>query len=101
MQTVFGDDDSMATASILAKLLALDECPWGDIKGKPLDPRGLARLLKEHGIKSKVLRIGEGSIRGYDRGDFEDAWARYVSPSPGKHVTSVTAKQEPQKCPPK
>jgi Protein of unknown function (DUF3631) len=96
MREVFGDDDAMATASILGKLLALDESPWGDIRGKPLDARGLARLLKEHGIKSKVLRVGDGTIRGHNRRDFADAWARYLSPIPGKHVTSVTAKQDPQ-----
>jgi hypothetical protein len=37
--------------------------------------------------------------RGYDRADFEDAWARYLSPSPpGTSATSVTALQDPDCC---
>ena len=36
----------MTTAAILAALHQMDEAPWGDIRGKPLDDRGLARRLK-------------------------------------------------------
>ena len=45
------------------------------------------------------MRIATGTVRGYDRDDFEDAWARYVSPSPEKHVTNETTKQSPPNAP--
>ncbi len=38
--------DVLATDTILDRLLHLDESPWGDLRGKPLDSRGLARRLK-------------------------------------------------------
>ena len=68
----------------------------GDVRrgGKPLDARGLAQRLSRYGIGSKTLRVGEAVFRGYDRGDFEDAWTRYPGQCVlGFPVTSVTALQ--------
>jgi Protein of unknown function (DUF3631) len=42
MRSVLGDDQQLPTTAILKKLRALDESPWADIKGKPLNDRGLA-----------------------------------------------------------
>jgi hypothetical protein len=95
MREVFGGNATMTTALILEKLLAMEEAPWGDIRGKPLDPRGLARLLKQYDIKPKVIRTGAGTVRGYDRADFAEAFECYLSPPPGKHVTAETAKHPP------
>jgi hypothetical protein len=92
MREVFGGNTAMTTASILEKLIAMEEAPWGDIKGKPLDPRLLARLLKQYDIKPKVMRTGSATVRGYDREDFVEAFECYLSPTPGKHVTAETAK---------
>jgi hypothetical protein len=93
LRAVFGDRDFIATAVILGKLLEIEEAPWGDPWGrnpaKPLDGRGLAKLLKVYGIKPQLKRI-DTVLRGYAREDFEDAWARYLSPIPGKSVTGVT-----------
>ena len=43
LRTVFGNDDALHTKTILARLIALEESPWGDLRGKPLDDRGLAK----------------------------------------------------------
>ncbi len=80
LRTVFGEAESMTTAAILAALHEMDEAPWGDIRGKPLDDRGLARRLKKYDIHPKVIRIGENTARGYDRADLRDAWDRYLGP---------------------
>ena len=58
LRQVFGEADVMATETILTDLHALDESPWADIRGKPLDSRGLANRLREYEIKPKVVRIG-------------------------------------------
>lgn len=70
--------EQLGTSTLLEKLCALDEAPWGSLRGEPLDPRGLARLLKPYGARSTTLREGEATFKGYRRASFEDAWARYV-----------------------
>jgi len=80
----FGDETRIATVTLLEQLLDRDESPWKDIRGKPLDERGLARRLKAYGIKSKVIRIGDRTPRGYLIEDFADAWRRYLPPPQGE-----------------
>jgi hypothetical protein len=82
-----------STKDILAKLHAMDEAPWSDLRGKELDARGLGNRLRKYGVKSKAVRIGEEVVKGYARGDLWDPWLRYVHDfsSPGeKSVTAVT-----------
>jgi hypothetical protein len=93
-----GQVTQLSTKLILAKLHALEDAPWGDLKGKPLSDNQLGRRLKQYGIKSKTLRLdGGGFAKGYAREDFYDAWRRYLPPSPpsDKPVTSVTPVTEP------
>lgn len=78
VRAVFGDAERMATDAILKALHAMDEAPWADLRGKPLDARGLALRLKPYGVQSKKLRIGDGTFQGYDRADLLDAWTRYL-----------------------
>jgi hypothetical protein len=92
IKVVFGSKDKMFTSDILSALNEIEEAPWGDIKGKPLDGRGLARRLKEYDIKSKTVRIGPTTGKGYDRADFLDMWARHLPES----VTSVTSVTSPR-----
>jgi hypothetical protein len=85
------DLDAMASKTLLEKLHEIAESPWRDLKGKPLDERGLSRLLKPYGVKSKSVRIGGLTPKGYGRTDLFDAWARYLPrPSPAKSATSAT-----------
>ncbi len=72
----------------LCNLLHEDEtAPWGDLWGKPLDPRGLAKRLDRYGIKPHQLRIDDDRPQGYTLEDFRDAWFRYL-PSPARTLTS-------------
>ncbi len=98
IQTVFGDTEQMSSKHILDKLCALEESPWGDIRGKPLDERGLARRLRQYDVKSKTIRLGLGTIKGYQRADFLDVWPRYIPKPPGKCVTSVTGDTDCNHC---
>jgi hypothetical protein len=89
----FGVSDQLATRQLLEQLHGLDEAPWGDLKGKPLDDRGLARRLSAYGIKPTTIRTATGTPKGYRRTDFHDAWSRYLSPltlSPETAATNAT-----------
>jgi hypothetical protein len=93
LRGIFGDEDHLPTAAILEALCKMDEAPWGDLRGKPLDSRGLARRLDKYGVKPKTIRTMAGTAKGYAREDLHDAWQRYLSPlgsPPYVSVTSVT-----------
>jgi hypothetical protein len=95
IQSVFtpaglADVESMASKTLLQRLHEISEAPWSDLKGKPLDERRLSRFLKPYGVKSKSVRVGDLTPKGYARSDLYDAWARYLPPSPAKFATSAT-----------
>lgn len=90
LRTVFGDAQVMTTADILAALHEIDESPWGDLKGKPLDSRGLSYRLRQYEVKPKNVRVGFGVVKGYAREDLHDAWSRYLPPPPDESATSAT-----------
>ncbi|MEJ7742077.1 MAG: DUF3631 domain-containing protein [Nocardioidaceae bacterium] len=56
---VWGDAEHLFTSTVLERLHKLDEAPWADWYGKELTDRGLAKLLKPYGVRSKNVRIGE------------------------------------------
>jgi hypothetical protein len=87
LKTAFGEVEQMSTKAVLRALIDMEEAPWGDLKGKPLDERGLARRLRVYGIKSISVRIGEDTPKGYKRQDLLDAWERYFPPSPATSAT--------------
>jgi hypothetical protein len=70
--------DRLPTGKLLEALHAVEEAPWGSLRGESLDARTLARMLKPYGIKPEKLREGEHTFRGYRRASFEDAWTRYT-----------------------
>jgi hypothetical protein len=76
---VFGEHKELPTEQILSLLHGLPESPWGSIKGKPLDDRGLAVRLRKYEIKPKVLKAF--NRRGYRREDLADSWQRYLPPT--------------------
>lgn len=86
----FRDEDRLTTKELLIRLLVDEEAPWGDFRGKKLDPRKLGELLRPFGISSCGLRLPDGSTpKGYKREAFHDAWTRYP-PNSGATATSAT-----------
>ena len=82
--------DRMASADLVAALVELDESPWADLRGKPLDKNRLAKLLKPYAIKPRGIRLDDGTTpRGYFKEDFLDAWSRYI-PEPATPATGAT-----------
>jgi 5S rRNA maturation endonuclease (ribonuclease M5) len=87
--------EALFTKTILGVLHAMEEAPWKDLKdNKALDARGLALRLRQYGIKSKQIREGDLTMKGYQRADLLDAWARYLPPSQASE-TSETRETSP------
>jgi hypothetical protein len=92
LRAVFGEQAKMRTSELVDALCAIEESPWGDLRGKPMDARGLARRLKPYGIRPSDHRFAEGTAKGYERSDFADSWRRYL-PVPGQSATRATSEQ--------
>lgn len=85
------DSSTIPTDTLLFELCGLEEAPWGDLRGKPLDSRGLARMLRKYDVTPRVVRVGEVTPRGYRREDLHDAWSRYLPAlPPAGPATSAT-----------
>src|SRR5262249_26596734 len=81
IRDAFLEADKIWTDTLLRRLCERQESPWKDIKGRQLNDRGLADMLRPYGIRSKDIRL-DGSVRkGYSRADFADAWKRYLPSS--------------------
>ena len=80
LRKVFGDADALSTEQILTKLIAIDESPWGDLRGKPLNARGLSNRLRPYGVSPTTVRFGATLAKGYSRNSLWDAWIRYLGP---------------------
>lgn len=69
--------DRIPTAWLLRALQTL-EVPAFDGDYRHVSGADLARLLRAFEIRPKVMRIGSGPARGYERMMFDDAWRRYL-----------------------
>lgn len=92
-----GDPDKITSAQLIRALNGLEEAPWGDLKGRPLDARGLANRLRPFGIRSRSIRLEDGSTpKGYLEESFVPEWARYLpSPAPESPPQAPHAPQAP------
>jgi hypothetical protein len=88
--------DRIATSELLDRLHADEEAPWGDLRGKPVTARSLARMLKPYGIRTnRTVRFDHGTTaKGFHVEQFNDAFIRYLA---SESVTSVTTAQPSQK----
>ena len=91
LKHVFGDRDVMATDEIIKGLCGLDEAPWVDLKGKPIDPKRLANYLRPYGVASKNIRIGNVISKGYTREDLHDPWIRYLGLGEAAYDSATSA----------
>ncbi|MER7663004.1 DUF3631 domain-containing protein [Streptomyces sp. NPDC096193] len=80
--------DRLPTIAILDRLNALDDAPWADLNGKPLDSRRLSKMLAEYmtadtePIASRNIKTAGSVLKGYYATDLHDAWGRYCPPPP-------------------
>jgi len=77
--------DYLASKAIIDDLTSDREKPWAEwSRGKPITEKGVASLLHEHGISSRTVGSRGATAKGYRKGDFEDAWRRYLVPRPNR-----------------
>lgn len=87
--------DRLSSAELAAALSAIEESPWGDIRGKPLDARALAKRLKQFAIRPRSVRLDDNTTpKGYLLEQFEDAFARYLA---GFECHTATTQAQSQK----
>ena len=82
------------TPTLVDALVDIDVAPWGDLKGKPLDNRFLARMLKDYPIKPTIWKEGAHTVRGYLKDGFLDAWSRYVVGSETSETNETNGEPE-------
>lgn len=79
VRRVFGEANRLSTDDLLDALHRIEESPWADLRGKPIDAHGLANYLRTFGIgPARGMRIDGRLVRGRERADFRDAWDRYL-----------------------
>jgi hypothetical protein len=92
LRTLFAteDTDRMHTAEIVTRLRAIDDAPWSDLNGKPLDSRRLSLELTPYQVAPLTFKHNGTNAKGYvtyptntqtEQVGLTDAWARYL-PSP-------------------
>jgi len=75
-------EGKMSSADVIETLVKDTEAPWVTWnRGKPLGARQLAKLLEPYGIKTKNLKFGMHTLKGFELAQFEDAFARYLAPA--------------------
>jgi hypothetical protein len=103
MRTIFNDPppvNHLSTAAVLEKLNGMEEAEWGDLWGKPLDGRRLARMLKDYGPTPKQIRLdAKTTLKGYRREELSDAWGRYLPSTPVLPQTETSETSETSKSP--
>lgn len=84
--------EALPSKELVQVLNDMEESPWADIKGKPLDERALARRLRAYSIKPETvyMRDRASNPKGYKREQFHDAWERYLPSTPAKSATIAT-----------
>jgi len=82
----------ITSATLVAALAQIEERPWAEYgrSQKPITARQVARMLKSFKISSRQIRVGESTCKGYHVADFDDAFARYLPPSPPPKRNSET-----------
>jgi len=75
--------DKIKTADLISALIEDEEKSWATYYlGKPINPKHVARLLKNYGIASKTIRLSEyDTPKGFELSQFSDAFMRYL-PTP-------------------
>jgi putative DNA primase/helicase len=72
--------DKLSREELLRRLVSDEEAPWATWnKGKPMTAEQFRRRLKPYGIATKKVRTSRyETAQGFDRGQFKDAWSRYL-----------------------
>lgn len=74
------ETNRLSSTELSSALAEIETSPWGECnRGKPITPPKLARLLRAFNVNPHNIRTEKGVFKGYEAGDFEQVWARYLS----------------------
>ena len=94
---MWGDGEvAVATSVLLERLRTLEEAPWSDWHGRPIDSRFLAQKLKPYGITSTQVKVAGKNCKGYRWEHLAPAWLPVES---GDNGSSPVAVRYPSKSP--
>ena len=81
-------NNRITSEALVTWLHDMEDRPWPDYgrAHKPITKTQVARLLKSFGIAPNTIRDGDKPLKGYKRGQFADAFSRYL---PNPSVTSL------------
>jgi len=84
IRDVLGTSTFIASADLVSLLTRLDDRPWATwSRGFPITPAQIAKLLSGFEIRPRPIWVerpmGKTQVRGYARGDFTDAFTRYLA----------------------
>jgi hypothetical protein len=97
IREVLDDDEAIHTSALIEMLVKREDRPWSEWKnGKPITPRGIARLLEPFGIRPKQVKLSGVNNNGYTTDALVSAFSRYLSPtlSTAQHGQRVAGKAE-------
>lgn len=74
--------------TLVEQLCTMADRPWPEARrGKPISEQWLAKQLANFRIHPRTLRIGEERAKGYEAGQFDNAFARYMEDNGIRAVT--------------
>lgn len=75
------ESDRLASKELCERLADMEGRPWADFgkNQKAITPNQLANLLREFGIASRGVRIGDATPKGYLRDDFAEVFSCYLA----------------------
>jgi hypothetical protein len=84
--------DRLLSKELVRTLCSMKERPWPEARnGNEITENWLARRLRPFGITPKTLRTKTERAKGYERGDFLDAFERYL------HQIAISEREERDK----
>ncbi|HXH34989.1 MAG TPA: DUF3631 domain-containing protein, partial [Plantibacter sp.] len=81
IQRALGDEDRISTEDLISALSVDKEAPWATWhRGEnPISARALAGLLRGFGVRSRTIRLEDGTTpKGYLAEQFRDLFGRYL-----------------------
>jgi putative DNA primase/helicase len=83
LRELYAAGEDLFTRDILARLVEREDRPWGEWrKDKPLTGHALAALLKPFEVRSRTIRVGAVTLKGYAYEDLKEVFERYLPPLP-------------------
>ncbi|HKW29246.1 MAG TPA: DUF3631 domain-containing protein, partial [Verrucomicrobiae bacterium] len=81
IRQVFGETavERILSKTLVEKLCTMSDRPWPEAhKGHPVTQTWLARQLRNFGIATRALTVGDERAKGYTLADFADIFERYL-----------------------